>query len=166
MHSSHTVARGSTLMLIAAAMLVLQATGLNAQSTERQTSGPLYDELARMDSLLFDVAFVSCDAEAFRTFFTDDAEFYHDRVGPTYGEAVTTLGDCPREQGVRRVLVQGSLEVYPMNGYGAIQMGEHRFVEEGAETNTIAKFVHLWREEEGRWRIARVLSFEHRPDTR
>jgi hypothetical protein len=64
------------------------------------------------------------------------------------------------------VLVQGSIEVYPMTGYGAIQMGEHRFVEAGAETSTIAKFVHLWRQENGLWRISRVLSFEHKPDTR
>lgn len=119
-----------------------------------------------MDSLLFHVAFVTCDAEAFRTFFTEDAEFYHDLAGATFGEQVRTLNGCPREQGVQRLLVPGSLEVYPMNGYGAIQMGEHRFVEAGAETNTIARFVHLWRHDDGHWRIARVLSFEHKREAR
>lgn len=152
-------------MVVGAAML-WSTPSLQAQSTERQVSGPLYDELARMDSLLFHTAFVSCDREEFRNFFTEDAEFYHDKGGASFGEKVRTLNGCPRDQGITRVLVDGSLEVYPMNGYGAIQMGEHRFVETGAETGTIARFVHLWRHEDGQWRIARVLSFEHKPETR
>lgn len=160
------VSHGFVAVLLASSLFAALPARLDAQSTGRQTSGPLYDELARMDSLLFQTAFVSCDAETFRTFFTEDAEFYHDRGGASFGEDVRTLKDCPRDRGVRRVLVQGSLEVYPMNGYGAIQMGEHRFVEAGAETSTIARFVHLWRHENGRWRIARVLSFEHKPDIR
>lgn len=165
MSVSRHAAQGSTAILLLLSLSAMFPEVLNAQSTERQTSGPLFDELARMDSLIFHVAFVSCDAEAFPTFFTEDAEFYHDRAGASFGESVRTLKDCPREQGVRRVLVQGSLEVYPMNGYGAIQMGEHRFIEAGAETSTIAKFIHLWHQDNGQWRISRVLSFEHKPDT-
>lgn len=165
MHSLQLLSCRSLAVLIASLSPTLPAS-LNAQSTERQTSGPLYEELARMDSLLFQSAFVSCDAEAFRAFFTEDAEFYHDLGGASFGEDVRTLKDCPRDQGVRRVLVPGSLEVYPMNGYGAIQMGEHRFIKEGTAPATIAKFVHLWRQDDGRWRITRVLSFEHKPDTR
>ena len=164
MRTSKPVSHGF-VMFIALLSAALPAS-LDAQSTERQTSGPLYDELARMDSLLFQTAFVSCDAEAFRTFFTEDAEFYHDLGGARFGEDVRTLKDCPRDQGVRRVLVQGSLEVYPMNGYGAIQMGEHRFVQADGEPATIAKFVHLWRQDSAGWRISRVLSFEHLPDVR
>lgn len=160
------VSHGFAAIFLASSLTAALPAWLNAQSTERQTSGPLYAELARMDSLLFHTAFVSCDAETFPDFFTEDAEFYHDLGGASFGEAVRTLKDCPRERGVQRVLVQGSLEVYPMNGYGAIQMGEHRFVEAGAETSTIARFVHLWRHEDGLWRIARVLSFEHKPDVR
>jgi len=116
-----------------------------------------------MDSILFDVAFVTCDAEKFRSLFTEDAEFYHDVVGASYGAEVWTLEGCPRDDGVQRVLVPGSLEVFPMADYGAIQMGEHRFIEDGAETSTIARFVHLWRREDDTWRIARVLSYDHQP---
>ena len=49
-----------------------------------------------------------------------------------------------------------------MKDYGAIQKGENRFVEEGTETSTLAKLVHLWRQQDGEWRIARVLSFDHK----
>jgi ketosteroid isomerase-like protein len=125
-------------------------------------SGALFDQLARMDSALFEAAFVACDAPAFARFFTDDAEFHHDLVGPKRGEEARRLNGCPREQGVRRVLEPGSLEVFPMAGYGAVQTGRHRFVEDGAETSTTARFVHLWKWDDGEWRLSRVISYDHR----
>lgn len=148
------------LLVALLAMITVQAI-FPASAADPSRSGELHDELAAMDRIVFEVAFVECDAEKFRALFTDDAEFYHDLAGPTYAEDVWTLKGCPREDGVRRVLVPESLEVYPMAGFGAIQMGEHWFVEEGATTSTLAKFVHLWRFENDEWRIARVLSFDH-----
>ena len=118
-----------------------------------------------MDSALFHAAFVACDAQAFRALFTDDAEFYHDVAGASFGEQARKLNGCARDQGVRRVLVPGSLQVYPMKDYGAIQTGVHRFVHSKSEPGTIARFVHLWRHEGGVWRLARVLSYDHRPET-
>jgi hypothetical protein len=132
-----------------------------AQETAR--SGQLYDELARMDTALFDAAFISCSADKFRAIFTDDAEFYHDRTGASYGESVRALKSCPRDDGVTRALVPGSLEVYPMQGYGAIQIGRHTFARAGESGSEVAQFVHLWKREGSGWRLARVLSFDHRP---
>jgi len=126
-------------------------------------SGPLYDELARMDSALFEAAFVTCNADKFRAIFTEDAEFYHDRTGASYGNDVRTLKSCPRDNGVTRTLVPGSLEVYPMQGYGAIQLGRHTFARAGEPGSEVAQFVHLWKREGDTWRLARVLSFDHRP---
>lgn len=147
-------------LVIVAAMAVL-AIPATADDNVNPKSGKLYDELAQLDEALFTNAFVTCDAEGFRSFFTEDAEFYHDLAGPTYGEDVWTLKGCPANDGVQRIRVPESLEVYPMQGYGAIQKGEHWFVEEGATTSTLAKFVHLWRFKDGEWRISRVLSFDH-----
>jgi hypothetical protein len=143
-------------------LLASCATGCAAQDATR--SGPLFDELARMDKELFDAAFVNCDAGKFRALFTDDAEFYHDRTGLAVGEAARTMKSCPRDQGVTRSLVPDSLEVYPMQGYGAIQIGRHVFARKGEPGAEAAKFVHLWkRDPDGAWRLARVLSFDHRP---
>lgn len=147
--------------LLGAALLFAGAPELVAQTTDDAASGPLHAELARMDSLVFEAAFVSCDAARFRSLFTEDAEFYHDKVAPAYGKDVWTLKGCPKDDGVRRELVPGSLRVYPIAEFGAIQMGEHRFIEHGADTRTIAKFVHLWSDRSGAWQIARVLSFDH-----
>ena len=142
-------------------LLAVTSTSLSAQDSS--SSGLLYDELARMDKELFDAAFITCDQSKFRSLFTEDAEFYHDRDGATYGESVRTLKSCPRDNGVRRVLVPGSLEVYPIMNYGAVQIGRHSFTREGEQGSEIAKFVHLWQKKDGVWRLSRVLSFDHRP---
>ncbi|MEL6611620.1 MAG: nuclear transport factor 2 family protein [Bacteroidota bacterium] len=148
----------------------VQAQPSPAPEAAAATSGPLYDELARLDSLIFDASFVSCDAEAIMRLFTDDIEFYHDLTGASYGDEVRDdfrrlTASCPRENGVTRELIAGSLEVYPMQDYGAVQRGVHRFTERGAATRTVAKFVHLWqRQADGTWKISRVLSFDHRPE--
>ena len=129
-------------------------------------SGPVFDALAEMDSMLFDASFVSCDAARANAIFTDDVEFYHDKTGLATGEQVRAntrrlTASCPRERGIRRTIVPGSLRVYPVEGYGAVQMGEHRFDERGAATSTLARFVNVWRLQDGRWRLARVLSLDH-----
>lgn len=150
-------------MHLVAALLAAATPVCSAQDPAR--SGPLFDELARMDKELFEAAFVSCDAKVFRNLFVDDAEFYHDRAGASFGDAARTLKSCPRDDGVTRTLVPGSLEVYPMQGYGAVQIGRHVFARRGEPGSEAAKFVHLWRRQDGAWRLARVLSFDHRPST-
>ncbi len=129
-------------------------------------SGPLFEELARMDQVLFDASFASCDAAKANAIFTDDVEFYHDEAGFSAGEQVREntrrlTAACPGSRGVTRSVVPGSLRVYPIEGYGAVQVGIHRFDERGAPTSTLARFVHLWRLQDGKWRLARVLSLDH-----
>ena len=122
-----------------------------------------------MDSVLFDAAFVTCNYPRVDSILSPDVEFYHDQNGAHSDTAVRgdfkrLIGNCPAATGVRRELVAGSLEVYPIHAYGAIQMGLHRFVERGASTHTIARFIHLWkREPDGRWFLTRVMSFDHQP---
>lgn len=130
-------------------------------------SGALFEALADMDRAMFDASFVSCDAAKANAIFTDDVEFYHDQTGLAVGEQVREntrrlTASCPRERGVKRTVVPGSVRVYPIEGYGAAQVGFHRFDERGAPTSTVAKFVSVWRLQEGRWRLARVLSLDHR----
>jgi hypothetical protein len=143
--------------------LLLGACSTTPKVHESATSGPLFDELFRMDQELFQAAFITCDQNKFRSLLTEDLEFYHDRTGAAYGEDARTLNSCPRDNGVKRALVAGSLEVYPINNYGAVQTGRHLFTREGEPGAEVAKFVHLWQKKDGAWRLARVLSFDHRP---
>jgi hypothetical protein len=135
-------------------------------SVDGSRSGALFEELARMDSLLFDASFASCDASRANAIFADDVEFYHDEAGFSSGEQVREntrrlTASCPGARGITRTIVPGSLRVYPIESYGAVQVGIHRFDEHGAATSTLAQFVHLWRLQDGQWRLARVLSFDH-----
>lgn len=158
------------LTLVASAPTALEAqASASAPASDPSRSGALYDELARRDSAVFNAAFVECDVEKNASFFTEDIEFYHDLTGFESGEQVretfrTLLRNCPRKQGVTRELVAGSLRVYPIKDYGAVQMGIHRFVQPDGSGGT-AKFVHLWKKTAGGWKITRVLSFDHRQGT-
>jgi hypothetical protein len=125
----------------------------------------LYDTLARIDSILFD-AFNTCKYAVFNDLFTTDLEFYHDKGGLTdYSYTINSVKTkCGLPWKVRRELVRGSLEVYPVPGFGAIQVGAHNFynTEKGPETlSGTFKFVHIWKRDNGKWRIARVASYGH-----
>lgn len=124
----------------------------------------LFRTIESLDRAVFD-AYNACDLEEFGGFFTDDLEFYHDQGGLTRSrrslvEAVKN-NICGK---VRRELVPGTLEVYPMQGYGAVEIGTHRFHHPGREdTEPVgeARFVHLWQYADGVWRITRVISYDH-----
>jgi hypothetical protein len=153
-----------------AVLLFAHAPALRAQALPELTggvrSGALFDAIVRIDSTLFEASFVSCDATKANAIFADDVEFYHDQDGFASGERVREntrrlAASCPGDHGVTRTVVPGSVSVYPIQGYGATQVGVHRFDEHGAATSTLARFVHVWRSQDGQWRLARVLSLDH-----
>lgn len=111
-------------------------------------------------------AYGRCDLDKLATFFSDDAEFFHDRDGlmnrTALIETIRKNGICGK---LRRELVPGSLEVHPLPGYGALAAGAHRFyrMENGKEVGgtVAAKFMHVWRNENGTWKLTRVISYAH-----
>jgi ketosteroid isomerase-like protein len=124
-------------------------------------SKDLYDTIVHMDSVLFG-AYNICDLPAMANCFSDDIEFYHDQGGLMTNKdsimAATKKNICGK---VTRVLVEGSIEVYPIAGYGAIEMGEHYFInnrEPKPKHPSIGKFVHTWKKEGDNWRLTRVIS--------
>lgn len=127
---------------------------------------PLYLEQQALDRALFD-AYNRCELERFAALLAPDVEFYHDQGGLTRSRAALT--DAVRRNicgQTRRELVEGSLEVHEMRGYGALVMGTHRFcpAQGGGRCEGIARFAHLWRFENGTWQATRILSFDHRPN--
>lgn len=133
-----------------------------AQAASLTPQDPLYKTIAAADAAVF-AASNRCDLGTMANFFTDDLEFYHDRTGLAVGKAdllqKTKANICGK---MVRELVPGSLEVYPLHDYGAIQIGTHRFLHPG-EPNNIgqARFIHIWRNQNGAWRITRVISYDH-----
>jgi Domain of unknown function (DUF4440) len=126
--------------------------------------GALFDSLTVADSLLFDAFYVRCDADATIAMYTADAEFYHDRNGVKVGAAALDAfrNNCPRDKGVRRVIVPGTVRVYGIAGYGAVQLGRHRFIESDGAVATEAKFIQLWQRTPLGWRATKTISVDHR----
>ena len=143
--------------------------GLSCSAHAAETASPaspdseLYRTVAALDTQLFD-AYNRCDLEAFRALLADDLEFYHDQGGLMLGaEAVTEATRKHICGKVRRELVPGTLEVDKIEGYGAIELGSHRFCElEGEHCMGIARFVQVWKREGDTWKATRIISFGHR----
>lgn len=121
--------------------------------------------LAALDAALFD-SFNRCDLEKFASFFADDVEFYHDKGGltRTRDSLVESIRNniCGK---VRREAITASFEAHPIPGYGAVQLGVHRFYELNSKPGGApvgeAKFTHLWHHQGGAWKITRVISYDH-----
>ncbi|WP_295712167.1 nuclear transport factor 2 family protein [Mucilaginibacter sp.] len=102
-----------------------------AQTTAFKPKDPaLFKTIARMDSVMFN-AFNNRNMDVLKTLFAADVEFYNDGKGVT-GYAATMAGfkgifENKQAADLRRDLLPESLEVYPMPGFGAIEMGTHRF---------------------------------------
>jgi hypothetical protein len=134
------------------------------KSTAQQDPTNLYETIIKLDGTLFH-AFNTCDIETLQSMFSTDLEFYHDTGGLTdYNHTVNAIRtNCERKLGLIRTLVQGSLEVYPIKNYGAIQIGSHQFChpENGKQDCGTFKFVHIWKYADGQWKITRVVSYDH-----
>ena len=134
---------------------------------DAKAPGELYDRIAALDAAMFD-AYNRCDIDKVGTLFTEDLEFYHEKGGLTLTRDATLAlmkkNLCPGDgYHLRRELVQGSMEVRPINNYGAVQTGEHRFylTQKGQKETLdgVCKFVMLWRKADDGLRVARVISY-------
>lgn len=145
------------------------------QPVYAQTTTLQLDEIILRYDSLFWKAYNSCDTTQFKSFFTSDVEFYHDKGGITHGLdkliAVTKNNLCgANDFRLRREAVPGTVKVFPLqNGdviYGAIISGEHVFyIRQGGKERLdgLAKFTHLWLLKDGAWKMTRILSYDHGP---
>jgi len=150
------------LMLAVFIALPVAATAQSPQNPSTQAS--LRQTVQSLDSRLFD-AYNRCDIPTLSSLVSDDLEFYHDQTGLSVGKAKflsnTKQYICGK---VQRSLVASSLEVYPLKGYGAVEMGVHRFHHPNQLADDVAgeaKFVMLWQNTNGVWKLARVISYDH-----
>jgi len=129
-----------------------------------QSQAELDKTITALDTALFD-SYNKCDLEKFASFFVESVEFYHDQGGVTLGRAALTESVRKNICGkTTRELVPGTMRVFYMKGYGAIETGVHRFHHPGHEdTEGVGegRFIHLWQYKDGAWRITRVMSYDH-----
>ncbi|MBY9063377.1 nuclear transport factor 2 family protein [Sphingomonas yunnanensis] len=139
-------------------------------------TGPaLTAEIRTRDAAFFAAFFERCDRRVVAAYLTPDFEMYHDKGGKLAGGAAVFLDDymksCtaaakPDGWRHRRELVESSLRVEAVPGFGAIEEGDHDFYEgkgDGPKRKVgTAHFVQLWRRAQDGWRLARVFSYSHR----
>ena len=120
----------------------------------------LYNEILAMDKVFFD-AYNNCDLERQASIYSDKIEFFHDQGGLTTSKEeilkATEKNICGK---VTRELIKGSVEVYPINNYGAVQIGFHKFFNNLEPNNRSkpSKFVAVWKNEAGVWKMEKVIS--------
>ena len=148
-----------------ALLFVLPIVAIAQPLDKIKSAADLKKVITALDAELFN-AYNTCDLAKFAAFLTDDVEFYHDQGGITLGKASLTESIKNNICGkVTRELLPATLEVHHMKGIGAIEMGTHLFHHPGHEdTEPVGegKFIHLWRYQDGAWKITRAYSYAHK----
>jgi len=164
------VAKTCRALTVLLAMLALagSAHGAEVAPTDATAQPPdaaaLLEVVAELDRKMFD-AYNAHDLDKLMAMFADDLEFYHDNGGLLGFEQVKAgfTSVFANNRDIRRELVAGSLEVYPIKGFGAIEIGAHRFchTENGAADCGTFRFLQVWRLADGAWKVSRTVSYGH-----
>lgn len=127
----------------------------------------LHDTIAALDHGMFD-SFNRCsdpaEFEKHAGYFDAAVEFYHDNGGVTWTRDAMLANTRKHACGnYTRQLLPGTLEVFPIKDFGAIEQGQHQFCDlKGEHCDGVADFVIIWRLRDGQWQATRVLSYAHR----
>jgi hypothetical protein len=151
--------KANTTMLLILVLFCSIAKGQSPIPPYKPESKELYDSIVHMDSIWED-SYNNCKLDVQEQIISEDLEFYHDRTGLMTSKKalIEALKNniCGK---VTRDLLKGSIEVYPINNYGAVEMGYHRFHNKTENvTGNYARFILIWRHENGQWKITRVVS--------
>jgi hypothetical protein len=155
-----------TITLFTSACSTSKTNKSNQSNNYFPASKYLYDTVAHLDSVFFN-AFNTRNLDKLKTLLSENLEFYHDLGGVTnYNQNMDAFKKTfESDRRVRRELVPGTLEVYPIKDYGAVETGIHRFyaTEKGQQEklSSEAKFVQLWQQKDGLWKITRIISYGH-----
>ncbi|HLD54364.1 MAG TPA: nuclear transport factor 2 family protein [Sediminibacterium sp.] len=153
------------LLLIFSVSTCVSVTAQNQdEKAISKTQISLYNKIALLDSALFK-AYNSKNIELMKSYFTKDLEWYQDNGGLIGFDKVffNFQSIFNREYDLKRTLIKESLEVHPIEGYGAIEVGKHQFshIENGKLEVGTFKFLMIWKNESGNWKISRVISYDH-----
>ena len=145
-------------------LLFLFTIVTNAQVSEIQKyKAPnllLHKEIVKMDSIYFN-AYNTCDMKTQASLYAENIEFFHDKGGlATDKKKLLESLEKNICNKVIRTLIKGSIEVYPIPNYGAIQIGYHKFFnkQEPNAKSIPSKFIVVWKKENKKWLMTKVIS--------
>ncbi len=151
-------------ILLALLVSLFISNSVTAQSQDSYVYKPesleLYNAIVQMDSVYF-TAYNTCDMDKQAAIYADSIEFYHDGGGLETSKTALLASIKKNICGkVTRTLIKGSIEVYQIPNFGAVEIGLHRFINH-AENNSVSrpdKFIIIWRHRTDKWQITRVVS--------
>ena len=154
------------LIILLLSILIYSSTFAQNQIEKKavSTEKELFNKVAHLDSLLFS-AYNSKNLDLMKNYFTNDLEWYQDNGGLIGFEKVfeNFSSIFNRDYDLKRNLIRESLEVYPIQDYGAIQIGMHQFkhIENDKLEIGTFKFLMIWKNDNENWKISRVVSYDH-----
>jgi len=141
--------------------LVCALAGLNVARAQSNEATSLYETVVALDKAYF-TAYNTCDMETQQSLLAEDIEFYHDQGGLSTSKTDILKGIADNICGkVTRTVVEGSLEVSPIPGYGAVLVGLHQFKNNREPEGTPSKksrFVGIWKQTGNQWQMTRIIS--------
>jgi hypothetical protein len=160
-----------SLLFFIILILTFRTTVCSAQNNTAKEPGysyipsdlELYNSVVAMDSTFFQ-AYNICDLEKQALIYSDNIEFYHDTGGLMTVKKEILAGTEKYICGnITRELVKGSVEVYPIKDFGAVEIGLHRFrnnTEKEGMRSRASKFIIFWKNDNNNnnWNITKVVS--------
>ncbi|MES2811254.1 MAG: nuclear transport factor 2 family protein [Bacteroidota bacterium] len=156
----------NTIILLLLSVLLIACSSKN--NTYRLTKNykpddlQLYKTIVALDSTFFE-AYNTCDVnlDKYSSFYSENIEFYHDSGG--YMNSKKEIVDATKKNvcgKVTRELVKGSIEVYPIKDFGAIEIGLHKFhnSQEPNDVASVGRFTIIWKKTNNDWKIVEVIS--------
>ena len=145
-------------------LILFCAMSLLISAQHKHPDAGLYKVIQQQDSLLF-TAFNNRNIEGMSKFFSTELEIYQDNTGVrNYAETISAFKDLfSKDYLLTRTLVPGTLEVYPIKDFGAIETGLHRFshIENGKPESAVFKFMDIWEKTAKGWMIKRLITYDH-----
>jgi len=161
--------KSKLIVLLAFGIFTISCVSISATKSEQRVIAnatyvpvdqELYNTIVKLDKKFFD-AYNTCDLKTQNELISEDIEFFHDKGGLSTSK--TQIMEAMKNNicgKVTRILIDGTIEVYPIQGYGAVQMGEHKFFnnEEPNAKQIPSKFVTIWKNDNGTWTMTRIIS--------
>jgi hypothetical protein len=154
-----------TLKFITALLIAIVVFGAaHAQEpNQKHQDKELFATILKLDSTWF--SYFNKDLAAFGSFIDSSLEFYHDKTGLTfYADNIAAFNRIKTNvPDLKRELLPETMEVYPIPGYGAVQIAQHRFchMENGKMDCGVFKFIHTWKKTADGWKVTRIISVDH-----
>jgi len=144
-------------------VLAVLAMGISTANAQVAKDSGLYQQVLQLDKALFD-AYNTCDMKTQGELMDEDLEFYHDMAGLATSKAAVLKSIEENICGkVTRSLVEESVEVHEIPGFGAVEIGMHQFYnnqEPDAESKP-SRFIAIWKNNQSSWTLTRVISLHN-----